>query len=304
MTRQRIGFCQQEEVENLMPGRPALAIGKDCLAISRHDIEFFNVTPGRVAIQIRVVNVGDELSPAETLVLRAAPFGAFVPWQPLAVLPVPALAPGQVVYLRSGAAAVQPEPLGRADRVPPRKLLTALGLADEPPRKRSEQKQATQSPPPSGAMPPDLMQLLVQDTPHWVGNLNVLVGKTDVERHRALALRVYPGRLNMAWFVVGSGGPDAYCFSLRGCGNDWDAKLFDMTSREALVLDVSENPAVAPERWIPSAGTRTMLLALRAPKACDAGNIEVHVCQQSTGRTAVVEFSLDAKTAGRGCYVV
>jgi hypothetical protein len=148
------------------------------------------------------------------------------------------------------------------------------------------------------------MQLLVQETPHWIGNLNVLVGNSDVERHRALALRVYPGRLNMAWFVVGSAGRDAYAFCMSGCGNDWEAKLFDMTSREALVLDVHKTPAIPPKQWILSDGTRTMLLALRPPRDCSAGNIEVHVCQQSTSRTAVVEFSLDLDAASRGCYVV
>jgi hypothetical protein len=281
-----------------------LAGERDCLSISRHDIEFFNVDPSRVAVEIRVMNVADQPSAAETVVLRAAPFGAFVPWQPLGILSLPALAPGQVVYLRTGARTIQPEPLGRADRVPPRELLIALGLADEPPRKPQPEKPAAQSTPASGAMPPDLMQLLVQETPHWVGNLNVLVGNTDVERHRALALRVYPGRLNMAWFVVGSRGRDAYAFRLSGCGNDWEAKLFDMTSREALVLDVTETPGIPPEQWIPSDGTRAMLLALRPPKECTAGNIEVRVCQQSTGRTAVVEFNLDPNAAGRGCYVV
>ena len=108
----------------------------------------------------------------------------------------------------------------------------------------------------------------------------------------------------MAWFVVGSGGSDAYAFRLRGCGNDWEARLFDMTTRETLVLDVADCPSIPTERWIPSAGSRLMLLALCVPKECGTGNVEVHVCQQSTGRSAVVEFSLDAKAAGRGCYVV
>src|SRR5437867_1593583 len=65
-------------------------------------------------------------------------------------------------------------------------------------------------------MPVGLMDLLLQETPHWAENVNVLVGNTDAERHRARALRVYPGRLNMAWFVVGAGGaPDAYSFRLQ-----------------------------------------------------------------------------------------
>jgi len=77
-----------------------------------------------------------------------------------------------------------------------------------------------------------------------------------------------------------------------------------MTTREALVLDVNKNPALAAEDWIETTHTRCMLLALQPPKNCPAGTIKVHVTQRSTGRIAVVEFSLDPRAAGRGCYVV
>jgi len=299
----------REELDFLQESRPSTS-GNN-FAISRRDIEFFNVGAVRVAIQIRVANTTGQPSPPDSVILWAAPFGAFVPWQPLAVVRVPALKPGQVVYLRTDAQAVHHLPLGRADRVPPRKLLTALGLEDQPPLEPADDKRSAQAPtqaqappPPQATMPPDLMQLLIQDTPHWVGNLNVMVGGADVERHRALALRVYPGRLNLAWFMVGSKTPDAYAFRISGCGADWNAKLFDMTSRETLVLDVADNTPIAPDRWIATTGTRTMLLALRPPKRCAAGAVEVQVCQKSTGRTAVVELDLDPKAGGRGCYAV
>jgi hypothetical protein len=272
----------------------------DCLSIARQDIDFFSLDRGRVAIQIRVANRSAVGSPAATAIVRAAPFGAFVPWQTLASVSVPALAPGKVCYLRTGAAPLHPEPLGSPDRVPPRKLLTALGLADEPPGKPDEPPRDRQP----ATMPADLMELLVQETPHWIGNLNVLVGKTDVERHLARALRVYPGRLNLAWFVVGAPGSDAYRFRVEGSGKHWETKLFDMTTRESLVLNVDENTGIPAGPWIPSSGTRTMLLALRVPADCRREAVEVHVTQQSTGRTAVVEFSLDAAAAGKGCYAV
>jgi hypothetical protein len=146
--------------------------------------------------------------------------------------------------------------------------------------------------------------MLLQETPHWVGNINVHVGNKDVERHVAKALRVYPGRVNMAWFIVGSRGRNAYAFRLEGLGTDWDAKLFDMTARQSLVLNMDESPGIAAQQWIPTNGPRTMLLALRVPRSCQAGTVEVHVTQKSTQRTAVVEFSLDPGAAGRGCYVV
>jgi hypothetical protein len=147
------------------------------------------------------------------------------------------------------------------------------------------------------------MSILLQGTPHWIGNINVLVGAKDVERHLAKALRVYPGRANLAWFVVGSGGSDSYSFRLEGLSQDWEAKLFDMTSR-SLIMNVDATNPIVPGQWIPSNGSRLMLLALSPPKKCPGGTVAVHVTQQSTGRTAAVEFDLDPKAAGRGCYVV
>ncbi len=47
-----------------------------------------------------------------------------------------------------------------------------------------------------------------------------------------------------------------------------------------------------------------MLLAMCPPEGCRQGNVEVHVTQRSTGKTAIVEFSFDAAAAGPGCYVV
>jgi hypothetical protein len=271
--------------------------------VSRSDIDFSNGTKNLIAVEIRVANVSARPSAPTEMLLQAAPFGAFVPWQPLATLHVPALRPGQVMTVRHSARIVRPHPLGTPDRIPPRKLLTALGLADEPPQP-ADKGQPALSLPGTRIMPADLMQLLMQETPHWVGNLNVLIGKQDVERHLARALRVLPGRVNLAWFMLGSSRRDAYAFHLSGVAADWEAKLFDMTSRKTLVLDVAQSPSLAPEQWIVGAGTRTMLLALRPPQACGTGNIEVHVTQRSTGRTAVVEFSLDPNAAGRGCYVV
>jgi len=278
--------------------------GHDFLAVSRSDIEFFNVGADPVAIEIRVSNPSSQASLPAVAVVSAAPFGAFVPWQPLVTLPIPSSMPGQIRFLRTRAVAVQPAPLGRPDSVPPRRLLGALGLAGDSPREPSRQKGSALSKPDSARLPADLMQLLLQETPHWAGNINVHVGNKDVERHLARALRVYPGRLNMAWFFVGGPGRDAYAFRLGGLGKTWDANLFDMTSRESLVLNVQEAAAIGADEWIGTDGTRILLLAMRPPNNCSAGVVEVAVTQRSSGRTAVVEFSLDPTAAGRGCYVV
>jgi hypothetical protein len=280
------------------------------LAISRADIDFFSIAQHLVAIEIKVTNDSDSPSAADILELMAAPFGAFVPWRPIATITLPALAPGKVQYVRWRAVVLQPKPLGSPDGVGPRRLLTAFGLADEPPNRRaSKEPEKTgqlaihrSRPHPPATLPACLLDLLLQETPHWAGNINVLVGNVDVERHRAQALRVYPGRLNMAWFIVGGDAPDAYAFGLRGLGTDWDAKLFDTTSRETLVVSADDNGAIVPGEWIETHGSRTMLLALRVPLECDTATVAVHVTQKSTQRKAVVEFSLDPKAAGRGCY--
>ncbi len=316
----------------------------DGLAVSRSDIEFFNVGADTVAIEIRVTNRSARPSPPAVAVMSAAPLGALVPWQPLVTLPVPILKPGEDRILRTRAIAIQPEPLGSPDSVPPRRLLSALGLAGDSPGEPSRegeggsarlsgrqvtrailralglpgdspgdaprQKERRTAATPSGRgagsaqLPADLMQLLLQETPHWAGNINVHIGNTDVERHLGRALRVYPGRMNLAWFFVGGPGRDAYAFRLNGLGKTWDAKLFDMTSRESLVLNAENTREIGTDEWIPTEGSRTMLLAMRPPKDCSAGIVEVAVTQQSSGRKAVVEFSLDPAAAGRGCYVV
>ncbi len=79
---------------------------------------------------------------------------------------------------------------------------------------------------------------------------------------------------------------------------------FDKQCCFAISRTDHDNSAVIPGQWISTDGNRTMLLALRVPPRAGAGMVEVHVTQKSTRRNAVVEFSLDSRAAGRGCYVV
>jgi hypothetical protein len=98
-------------------------------SLSRTDIDSFNIGD-RMIIDIKVTNSGAEPAPAGMALVQAAPFGAFVPWRPLAALPVPPLAPGDEYRLQTHAFADRPTPLGDPGRVPPRQLLTALGMFD------------------------------------------------------------------------------------------------------------------------------------------------------------------------------
>jgi hypothetical protein len=269
--------------------RPELAVGEQ-LHIDRTDINFFNVDPEQVVIEITITNVGELPSQETVAVIQAAPLGAFVPWRSLTALRVPSLSPGESRTLRTRARRVRPTPLGKPSRVTPRQLLTALDQDDRRPLR-------------PGELPVDLMALLSRGNPHFAGNLNVFVGQVEVERHMAQALRVYPGQVNMAMFVVGS-RRDAYAFHLAGSGAGWDAVLYHGNSADRLdrVLDCSD--PIEEDCWIELGGQGLMILTLCPPQECKEGSVEVHVTQRSTQKRAIVEFSLDPAAAGPGCYVV
>lgn len=281
----------------LLHERPGL-LAEGRLEIGRDDIIFFNATPERVCIEIIVWNRGAGPSAPTTATVQAAPLGAFVPWRPLLSLPVPAIAPGGAVVLQAEALRATTRPLGPPDRVPPRRLLTALAAGDEEPATTRAPRRAV-----SARLPHDLFDLLSRGNPHFAGNLNVFVGGRAVERHLAQALRVYPGRVNYAMFVVGS-GPDTYAFHLTGDAAAWEARLYDGTAEESLAIDPHSSTPLAPSQWITVNGPRMMFLVLQPPESCLKGSVDVHVVQGSTGREAVVEFDLDPQAAGPGCFVV
>src|SRR5262245_1122540 len=78
----------------------------------RTDILFYDVAPGRVVVEAKVTNLGYQPTTPTFAVVRAAPLGAFVPWEPLATLPVPSLGPGESFVVRTEAGRPAPEPLG------------------------------------------------------------------------------------------------------------------------------------------------------------------------------------------------
>jgi hypothetical protein len=286
---------------------PSVTSARPDLRLARQDITFGNLTPEQVRIEVTVTNAGEAPSSPTVARIEAAPFGAFLPWSPLATLPVPALPPGGSAVLTLDARRVAPALQLDADRTPPRRLLTALGAEDERPgrsRSRAETRAALLNAAlPAPPLPTDLFQLLGRQPTHWVGNLNVFVNNIPVERHLAQALRIYPGAQNLAMFVVGSHQKDAYRFWLEGPGARWDARLADGTDVRAL-LDLPSAAPVDTERWIDAQSMRLMFLMISPPASCEQGHVEVHVEQRSTGRQAVVEFSLDPEAAGAGCYVV
>jgi hypothetical protein len=282
------------------------------LIVRVSDIEFSNVRPDLVDVRITVRNIAHEPSPPTIARICAAPLGAFVPWRLLAIAKIPSLAPDESNVLRVEAQETPHRPLGSADRVPPSRVLTALGQDDENQPLRPATKALASAPPFAtsaastsvtvSTLPTDLLKLLGQGSVHFAGNLNIFIGGRAVERHRAQSLRVYPGRTNLAMFLVGS-RPDAYAFDLQGSAAAWDAVLFNTTIAKSFVPG-GDQAAIPLRRWIEQSGMSMMVLALRPPKNCEQGTVDVHVKQRSTGETALVEFSLDPAAAGPGCYTL
>ena len=288
------------------------------LRVERTDITFQDLPGDRVRIQVTVHNEGPSRSRPTVMRLESAPLGAFVPWQPLTSLSVPALEPGESRKLSTVVARPHPAPLGDFGRVPPRRLLTAVNSPDQPSRRtgaalslilnllrggqtnRLPGTAAKQMP----SLAPDLSEMLGRGQPHWAGNINVFIGSSPVERHLARALRVYPGRTNLAMFMVGGPGrSDAYAFELLELPTDWKAALHDVTNDRTLVVGPS-GPPIHETEWVESAGGLVVMLATRPPDGCRTGNVEVHVTRRSCGTTAVVEFNMDPNAQGTGCYFV
>jgi hypothetical protein len=288
------------------------------LRVKRTEILFCDVAGDRVRIQVTVHNAGEQRSQPTVMRLESAPMGAFVPWRPLTQLMVPALEPGQSIDLSTEVPRPRPPSLGGFNRVPPKKLLTAVNSPDQPSppgagvmawldllRRGQASRSSDKNLARSVSLAPDLCDLLGACQPHWAGNINVFIGSRSVERHLARALRIYPGRTNLAMFVVGTPGRrDAFAFELVGLKPDWKAGLFDVTNCSSIVVDPSSDTPIEDTQWVESNAGLVVVLATHPPAECRAGNLEVHVTRKAGRETAIVEFDLDPAAQGTGCYRV
>ncbi|HTV40578.1 MAG TPA: hypothetical protein VMF08_08385 [Candidatus Sulfotelmatobacter sp.] len=292
------------------------------LTVDPTDITFEDLTRDTVMIRVTIRNEGKSRSSPACVRLESAPFGAFVPWRPLASLPVPALNPGESRELSVTATRSHPVPLGDFNRVPPVSLLRALDASPDkqPPQPGRRfvalwvalwnliRRRGTSTGHPTAAreamLPPDLWEWFGREQQHWAGNINVFVGKRPVERHVAKALRIYSGRTNLAMFVVGgTGRRDAYSFDLVGLPSDWKAALHDVTAAKTLIVSSSDKP-VQERQWVQAVGDMmVVMLVVRPPLICEDGKVQVHVTSRYSRKTAVVEFDMDPTAQGTGCYV-
>lgn len=277
------------------------------LRVRRSGITFENVAPDRVLIEIQVENRGRAPSAPAELRLESAPFGAFVRWQPLTTVHLPAIEPGSATRVRALAHQHRPRPVGGFSGIVAPGLLTAAGAGEG---RRPGQRTAAwglaiarvfgtllagRGQP--GALPPDLFDLLGRSQTHWAGNLNVWISRRPVERHLAPRLRIHPGRGNIALFCLGD-GPDHYAFRIES--PPWRCVLWDLGAGRIIEwTDSLEDPT-----WHSVPAMSPVLFAIHPPKGCERGAVAVHVTQRSSGKTAQVEFDLDPTAQGPGCYTV
>ena len=288
----------------LSTNQPALST-RALLRVHRSGIQFHNVSRDRVRITIEVENRGSARSQPARMHLESAPFGVFVPWQPLVTLTVPAIDPGASVRVETEALQPRPKPLADFRSALPPNLATSTAAGDERARRRANPMARAavvdlllRALAGHRELPADLHDFLEDEQPHWAGNLNVWLGREPVERHLAPRLRIHPGCANLAEFCLGR-RPDAYAFRLEGLGSGWPHILCDL--RSAKTVAWSEEAWREPA-WNESTGMQIMLLVLRPPPHCERGLAEVHVLQRSSGKTAIVEFDLDPSASGPGCF--
>ena len=129
----RLEEIRSTELRHPASGNLGEPPARDVLYLDRYNIYFGNVRPGLVRIRLTVRNRGTLTSRPTALAIQAAPFGAFLPWQPLTEVTVPVLAPGASIDVTTEVRQPRVRPIGSFDKVPPRRLLTALLNPDEGP---------------------------------------------------------------------------------------------------------------------------------------------------------------------------
>lgn len=280
-----------------------VAASADGLRADRTDISFQNVTPDLVRVDVHVTNDGSLWSPATEVALRSAGLGAFLPWQPLMTLAVPPLPPRTSATVSGTAWVPQPAPVAAPEEcwsMPAHLLREFAENAAREAREEAEReaRRALRRPPPVVAT--DALALLGRGGTHWAGNIDILMRGKAAERHMARALRVYPGKTNAAAFYVGD-RKDGYRFELSGDVEEWKAELINMSHATSMKPGMA--PVVPPSEF-QEFTNGTFYLVMRPPQDAERGDVSIHVTRQSDGKEAVVEFSLDSRAAGAGCYKI
>lgn len=289
---------------------------EEYIFLKHDDITFYDVSHNLVKIRLTLRNKGYKSSIPTSVILQAAPLGAFVDWNTLMTMQVPTINPNESIDLKTEVLRPRPIPLGNFTKVSPQKILNATFPpkgASQPFRsptnflQRFLVRQSNINNPRgtnSALLPPDLLDLLNRRNVYWAGNLNVFTGFKSVERHHAKSLRIYPGLTNLAMFFVNDIKQDAYLFEINGNGATWETSLFDVTFRKSVIINPKLDLPIRLSEWLEMDTRHLMILAICPPIYCQKMDLAVYVTQRSTRRTAMVEFSFDPNAQGRGCYTI
>ena len=71
-----------------------------------------------------------------------------------------------------------------------------------------------------------------------------------------------------------------------------------------LLIAVAAIQSEAPTLKVATTAPELPPLAGTPAEQCEQGQLDVHVTERSSNRTAVVEFSMDPRAAGPGCFTV
>ena len=342
------------------------------LCVECEDIEFYNVAPDRLRIEVTVHNRRDVPSRPETMRLQFAAFGAFVPWTPLQELRVPRIRAGgsrlvsTEVMIREDGSLVAID--GRA-RSAGRPYSAALRELD---RDRAVLRVIRRDKQFRSMSVWQVMERIVQEqlgdgvsvrealrqtastdrlklnvlnrirskvffdylefskifpgaagapgaeawgrdpntgrSVHWIGNINVLIGDADVERHMAQALRIYPGFANRCVFFLGDKTGESYSFELKGPGAEWVTKLSRLEEPWGFRCFSGGYAGpwqqIQPGDWLGVEPNGQIGVEISPPEDATEGGLSIEVCRKSDKRGAVVEFDFSESAAGTGCYTV
>jgi hypothetical protein len=250
----------ESSISLLRPSGPDLP----CPIIRRESIHWTggaNRTP--IRIQLDFENPEHRPSRMVSAHVEVASFGAFLTWKPLTTVQVPPVPPwGRVRIATAGGD----------------KALPTLASLTIPSLARGLFRTGTLK------SFPDFFSR--GSSPHFVGNLNVYVTRTQlVERHVGHAVGLRPGCQNLACFMVGDGRRDRYTFTIGQSDPGWDLRLQGVEWDTPVEIE-----------------SAMILLGIEPPRRAQSGHVSVLVHRGSTGQKVPVEFCLETHAAGAKCY--
>ena len=272
------------------------------LDVQREDIRFGNLGPGLIWLEVEVHNRGTRASQVAPMEVRVAPFGAFVASKPLEVLAVPSIPPGSSTVVRTVFQERADGELSRLDAAGRHRALGQSQLGEQrqvPPKPVASSRTArlrgavarmlrSVKPRPGGSGVEYVCEVL-ENTARWAGNFNVHIGSAETERHISCAIRLVPGKRNVAMFVVGE-RLESFVFDLQGEAGGWEAGLF--TTSERL-------PLGTPQLLDREA---RIFLSVTPPSGTTKGLLAVGVTRHATGQRALVEFGFGVDAIPARCF--